>query len=621
MRINKIYFFLSALLMFLACSSADEELQRYDENLEIRGVQATIASNTAVTRAAQNAVNVGRTAFVSGDMMVFARIKRTVSPLEQFSYTNIRYVYGSDSWSRVKNGTPEKIYWTDGHSLHKFVGYSLPTSGYSWSAKENVGESLLDSTYTAQLGAAYSDDIIDYTANGDDVKAAEAIAAEDLLLCFSPNTQAETGGLTTVVDYTHALSCVRVVVDIKNYYANAVDTLLHVKDMIIKDQPTRFSWNADDDALTVSTDDSKKDIKLWNKDGKAVGKGDNKTFTFYGITTPQANASLPFQFAVQYDPQKGDPVTYSGSFSGISFKRGKCTTLYISLNHQDEKIETSVEYNDWKYVATPDIGALRKKSTFMDMKIDNAAIKIHTSCSSEDDATWLYQVGSDIKDIYGNDGSETNPYIIKSAPQLLAFAKEVNQGNIDFEGKFIRLDADITMQKTNKDTTYVWPGIGDARHAFNGTFLGGDRYINRLAGSPLFVSLGENAVVEQLHITTVGTITGSGALAGTNNGVIGGCKVVDDVNTTGGVLVGTNNGIVYACYYTGSSDVPLVESENQGTTKGCYSVAKHSLHDMMQQDFVDTLNSALETLYNSNTSLTKFEFILNKGSYPTVKKK
>jgi hypothetical protein len=103
--------------------------------------------------------------------------------------------------------------------------------------------------------------------------------------------------------------------------------------------------------------------------------------------------------------------------------------------------------------------------------------------------------------------------------------------------------------------------------------------------------------------------------------VIGGCKVVDDVNTTGGVLVGTNNGIVYACYYTGSSDVPLVESENQGTTKGCYSVAKHSLHDMMQQDFVDTLNSALETLYNSNTSLTKFEFILNKGSYPTVKKK
>ena len=620
MRINKIYFFLSALLMFLACSSADEELQRNDENLEIRGVQATIASNTAVTRAAQNAVNVGRTAFVSGDMMVFARIKRTVSPLEQFSYTNIRYVYGSDSWSRVKNGTPEKIYWTDGHSLHKFVGYSLPTSGYSWSAKENVGESLLDSTYTAQLGAAYSDDIIDYTANGDDVKAAEAIAAEDLLLCFSPNTQAETGGLTTVVDYTHALSCVRVVVDIKNYYANAVDTLLHVKDMIIKDQPTRFSWNADDDALTVSTDDSKKDIKLWNKDGKAVGKGDNKTFTFYGITTPQANASLPFQFAVQYDPQKGDPVTYSGSFSGISFKRGKCTTLYISLNHQDEKIETSVEYNDWKYVATPDIGALRKKSTFMDMKIDNAAIKIHTSCSSEDDATWLYQVGSDIKDIYGNDGSETNPYIIKSAPQLLAFAKEVNQGNIDFEGKFIRLDADITMQKTNKDTTYVWPGIGDAGHAFNGTFLGGDRYINRLAGSPLFVSLGENAVVEQLHITTVGEIT-NGALAGTNNGVIGGCKVVDDVNTTGGVLVGTNTdkGTIYACYYTGSNTNKLIGSGTAAV--GCYCVADRTLHEMMQQDFVDTLNSALETLYNSNTSLTKFEFILNKGSYPTVKKK
>lgn len=627
MKLSTI-FLLALGMMATACTTTDENVFTPDEALEIRDVQAIIAgteiqSRAAVTRAAQNTVNVGRTAFVSGDTMVFARIKRTESPLEQFSYTNIRYAYGSDGWSRVKNGAPEKIYWTDGRSMHKFVGYSLPTSDYQWSADENVGEGLQDSTYTAQLGAAYTDNI-DYTAGGDDVKAAVAIAAEDLLLCYSPNTQAETGGLTTVVNYTHALSCVRVVVDIKNYYANAVDTALRVKDMIIKNQPTQFTWNADDDALTVLTAGSRKGIKLWCKDGKAIGNGENKTFTFYGITTPQTDASVPFLFAVQYDPQKAETLTYKGSFSGISFKRGMCTTLYISLNHQDEKIETSVEYNDWKYVATPDIGALRKKSTFMDMKIDNDAIKIHTSCSSEDDATWLYGSNENTKDIYGNDGSAAYPFVIKSAPQLLAFAKEVNQGNLDFDGKFIRLDADITMQKTNKDTTYVWPGIGTDSRSFNGTFLGGDRYINRLGGNSLFVSLGEKAVVEQLHITTIGTIDGGGALADSNAGIVGGCKVIDDVNTTGGALVGTNSGSIHACYYTGSNDVSLVGTNSEGgIVVGCYVANEipSSFHEVESK--VTQLNKDLEKWYNENTGKYKsqFKFVHSPGNYPTVEKK
>jgi hypothetical protein len=611
MRINKIYFFLGALLMLQACSSADEEPQVYDENLEIRGIEPIITSSTAQTRVAvTDPLKIGRSGFNAGDEMVFTKIERTSSVISEFSYSGIQYsTTDGKTWKRADE--KGKIYWTDGESDHTFVGYILPRTDYPWTSTNNDATS--GKTYSGQLATNF--------AKATD--PADAIAKEDLLICYSTKTKAETGGLTTKVNFAHALSNVQVVVNIKDYSSQTTDKSVDVSDMVIEKQPTQFTWNDNTNDLTAISSQGS-ELKLWRMN--AAGEGGSKTFTFVGLAVPHTG-EVPFHFTVTVG---SEPKTYHGTFSSVVFKRGVCTTLTINLNHEGEEIGTSVAYHDWEYVATPDLGELRKKSTFMDMEKLTGITTHGQDGLTIDDATWLYMDGAVMKDIYGNEGSAANPYIIKSAAQLLSFAREVNGGEF-FTGKYIRLDADITMQAgtalTKEEgnekgkTAISWEGIGDADHVFNGTFLGGDRYINRLAGSPLFVSLGENAVVEQLHITTVGTITGSGALAGTNNGVIGGCKVVDDVNTTGGVLVGTNNGIVYACYYTGSSDVPLVESENQGTTKGCYSVAKHSLHDMMQQDFVDTLNSALETLYNSNTSLTKFEFILNKGSYPTVKKK
>jgi hypothetical protein len=219
----------------------------------------------------------------------------------------------------------------------------------------------------------------------------------------------------------------------------------------------------------------------------------------------------------------------------------------------------NVTYSDWSFVASPDLGELCKKSIFMDIK---SKVTTHDmSSATVDDATWLYKEGNVIKDIYGNDGSADYPYRITSASQLLSFAKEVSNEKepLDFDGKFIRLDADITMQSSTAKTSaedessnispVAWIGIGDASHAFNGTFLGGDRYINRLYGNPLFVNLGDNACVEQLCITAIGEVS-TGALAGTNNGIIGGCKVIDDVSlaTGAGALVGSNSskGVIYA---------------------------------------------------------------------------
>ena len=288
-----------------------------------------------------------------------------------------------------------------------------------------------------------------------------------------------------------------------------------------------------------------------------------------------------------------------------------------------------VEYSDWNFVATPDLGALRKKSTFMDI---NSTVTIHSDANATiDDATWLYQKDGALLDIYGNNGdSRQTPYRITSASQLLSFAKEVKAG-VDFKDKFIRLDADITMQASTAKTSaedstsnvkpVEWIGIGDAGHPFNGTFLGGDRYINRLNGSPLFAKLGEYALVEQLHITSIGSITGGGALADSNEGVIGGCKVIDDVNTTGGALVGSNSGIIYASYCTGEDGTTTLVGSNSGQAVGCYqSTDFTSLDESNLKKLVDTLNGDLDSLYVKQATLTQYKYIYSAGSYPTVQK-
>ena len=641
MKLTKIIF-LSAAALFVACTSYDEAIVP-DAALEIKSIDATIDGEQTVTRAVQKLdIIVGRNAFADGDQIVFTTIKRTDNPLEGFTYKDIKYDKADGSWVRTAGNLPEKIYWTDGHNPHTFIGYSLPSEKYSWT-KTTEGE---NDTYSGELGESYTG-TIDFSDGNDKIKD------EDLLLNYNTKTVAETGGLSTKVGFTHALSNVRVIVNIKNYAASdtSLDAKTVVSDFVIRSQPTKFTWGANSSSLKVLdyVGNTKKDIKLWCPEPDGVGDGQSKTFTFYGLTTPQDatyhningnDKDLEFSFKVTY-PDATNPdgpkldKTYNGKFtSPVNFNSGACTTLNISLNHKNEEMLIKVTYSDWNYVATPDLGELRKKSTFIDMKGD---VTIHSdSKANVYDATWLYKdANGKIWDVYGNDGSADYPYRITSASQLLSFAKEVSNEKepLDFDGKFIRLDADITMQSSTAKTSaedessnispVAWIGIGDASHAFNGTFLGGDRYINRLYGNPLFVNLGDNACVEQLCITAIGEFS-TGALAGTNNGIIGGCKVIDDVSlaTGAGALVGSNSskGVIYACYYTGTGNLIGTDS---GTTKGCYTASDiPSFTDSALKTFVSNLNTALSALYNDDKykSLTQFQFVHNSASYPTVTK-
>ena len=614
MKLYKILYLSGVLALFSACS-ADDEVVTPDSAFEIRNITATIDGATVMTRAdAFKSTSVGRSMFANGDTIVFTKIERTKNPIPKFQYSDVRYLYNGANWKRTETTIDnEKLYWSDGHNDHTFIGYCLPQSAtYLF---DNG-----DGTFSGQLSTT------DFSAGN------TAMAKEDILLSYSTTTKAETGGLSTQVSFSHGLSNIHVVVNIKEYAAKSgvVDTNVVVSHMVIGDQPTKFTWDANSANLQEATTSNRKELILYCPNPAGDNSDQNKTFSFYGLTVPHTDTDVvPFEFTVKYNPTDDDSKakTYYGEFSndnGIEFNSGKCTTLNITLSHGGEQMHLDVSYNDWNYVATPDLGELRKKSTFMEMTIDK--VSRWADGYSVDDATWLYNAGTVaepiIKDIYGHTGTDSDPYIIKSAAQLLSFAKEVNNG-YSFTDKFIRLDADITMQESATATDKSWGGIGVGENSkpFNGTFLGGDRYINRLKGNPLFVKLDSAAVVEQLYINTIGDFT-NGVLAGTNNGVIGGCKVIDDVEATGGVLVGTNNNTVYACYYTGDTDkvAGIVGTSSTNQAVGCYMAGQYSLYEMQQSSFIKTLNDALDELYKTNTNLTKFHFTHNAASYPTVTK-
>lgn len=635
MKLDKFLSLTVALSLLVACDTNDEALVP-DEALQINGITATLSSTQAATRA-ETSLGVGRTAFADGDVIVFTTIKRTKYSLENFTYGNIQYSYNGSGWARSSNGTtndPEKIYWSDVTSAHTFTGYCLPSSSYYWQTvtTDNIV------TYKGELGYGVDDKgTIDFSTGN------ESIIAEDLLVSHSKNVKPETGGASAQVDFKHALSNVCVVVNVTGFATNLLDKKVDVTDMVILNQPCVFTWGADTTTLstfnvTDTSNNKIKNIKLLRK--SVSGENENKTFVFYGLTTPQ-NADyrkingnsdkLSFKFTVTYpnaiDTTQTDTHTYQGTVSDeVLFNSGKCTTINVSLNHKNEKMLVDVNYTDWNYVSTPDLGELRKKSTYMTLTKDD--VKIHsTDGVTIDNATWLYTNGNEVYDVYGNDGNTAaTAYRITSAAQMLAFAQEVNNA-YTFKDKYVRLDADITMQKSATATGYSWIGIGDANDAkkvFQGTFLGGDRYINRLSGSPLFVNLGAYACVEQLYITAIGEVS-TGALAGTNAGIIGGCKVIDDVTlsgTTAGALVGTNSstGTIHACYYTGAGNLIGTDS---GTTIGCYQANQlTSLTNSALSTLVTTLNTNLTTWYsdtsNSGKFKTKFQYTYTIGNYPTV---
>lgn len=566
---------------------------------------------------------IGRKYFTNGDKLVFTTIKRTISPIETYTYAGIVWNRTGGGWNRDENDRqPENIYWSDGKSGHTFTAYSLPVGEFAWEEHSNY--------YFGKLGNFTTDDAtaIDYCSTfGNDFSIAETdsgsikLRRDDLVLSHKTDLVADPGGSIATVRFNHALSFVYIKVDINGFAASstAEDTKSRVHDMEILSQPIYYKWNkASSAAEPLSGSESEKPD--WITDASATKtlkacifnpKGQNNNqykefiFTSLAVPTTEAGRTMQMRFKVTYpDPLRPNTntvtKTYVATIHDVKLYAGKRTQINITLHHTDETMTVGAEYHDWEFVSTPDNSNLTKKSTFLSY-VSRDSVTIHTDLlkATEDDATWLY-IQKDangnkiILDVYGNDGTDGKPYIIATADQLLSFAYEV-KGGFDFSGKCVKLDAAITMQpklttQANDANAVHWIGIGDNENAFNGKFLGYSRQLSGLLGKPLFIKTGEDAFVEHISLKNVLGVDGGGAAVETNGGILGACIIEGDVNYTPeggagegepiycGSLAAVNeaSGHILSCVHLGKVQGPDYVGGLVGLNKGHIVASYHT---------------------------------------------
>lgn len=625
---------LSVLLMgFASCdreTEIDDALPDDCHPVALRGIHAVIDNGNS-TRAVSPLVDeIGKYNFLSTDEMVFTLIERTKHPIRPgFSYKDVQYSCNVDgsgvSWKREQPTTD--IFWSDGSEPHTFIGYILPhadastanVSGYDWH------HDTTNDVYYGSIGNPMdTQEVIDYTATpaereGESIRyGLEKLRKEDLLLTYDTEMQNEDA--MAWVHFHHGLASVRVVVTITGFSSTGKDpdAETRVTDMLLYNQPTMYKWNnrgylaaplvESDQAVLNGFNDwgggtppewnQKKNMKLWQS-REYQGSGSGRTFTFYGIVAPGFQNEVKMDFKVSY-PNPLDPTntkrlekTYTATLmydsKQVEFRPGYCTNININLNHKDEKMTVGAEYMSWQFDNSPNEGKLRKNSTYLTYTDRTKISIVGDAQATADDATWLYESASGIiVDIYGNDGTANKPYTIKTADQLLSFAYEVKNGQ-DFVHKYIKLDADITMQPSKDASSISWIGIGDSTHPFNGFFLGSGRFINSLYGEHFFYTVGENAVIDKLNFSGVKEVQGCGVVAHENKGLICGCYIEGDVKETNtssqytGSIVGINQSFIIACTHIGKVEgrgtIGGLVGFNNGTVMACYHAGEISALD------------------------------------------
>lgn len=622
-RLRHTYYILLALLGIVSCSEETNVISPSDDYdpIMLKGINAVIV-NGDDTRAVSPLVDsIGKYSFLATDEIIFTKIARTKRPIPGFSYEGVKYSCeingGNTSWKR-QNPTDD-IFWSDGSQPHTFIGYILPHVDNEMAAETNFDWNH-DSDHDVYYGSIgdptqTENDSIDYTCEpGDDIKDPynlEKLRKEDLLLTY--DTEMQNVDAMAQVHFHHGLASVRVVVTITGFSAtgNDPDAQTKVTSMVLHKQPTMYKWdNKSFKTAPLTLEDQTvldgfwtnnnipkwnqtKEMKLWQP-REHHGSGASRTFTFYGITAPGFQDKVDMTFSVSYpdplDPNHENPHRLEKQYTAtlqladdkkVEFRPGYCTSITVNLNHKDEKMTVGAEYMSWQNEDNPDEGSLRKNTTYLSYTDRDKITIVGDPKATADDATWLYaDANGTILDIYGNNGSASKPYLICTADQLLSFAYEVKQGR-DFIHKFIKLDADITMQPKKDDTkTVSWIGIGDATHVFNGFFLGSGRFINNLYGAHFFHTIGDNAVIDKLNFSNVLEVQGSGVIAHQNRGLICGCFIDGDVKETEstadytGSVVGTNNSFIIACAHVGKvagqKTVGGLVGFNNGTVMASY---------------------------------------------------
>ena len=625
-RLYSIQAFFAAIAMLVA-ACADDNMPAGDgaecDPTPLTGIMAVMGSDSRAYVPLADPDYVGRKGFTNGDRLMFTKICRTDRPIGIYTYSGIEWVREDDSWNRdAQPGEADRIYWSDAMNGHTFTGYSLPQMPSGRTFRWNkVGD-----YYYGSLGNfdGADADSIDYTSRYVDSNIAPAdsgsikLRQDDVVLTHSTAKRAQPGGSIALVEFRHALSNVLIVVNINGFAASSdsEDTKSRVWDMVLHEQPVHYKWDmASDsvrpleaaDAAAVAAWDATKRLKACIFSPEGSNSGRYRQFTFSSLVVPTGNAGrdMRLTFKVTYpDPLRPNTEsvtkTYEASLSGVRLYAGKRTQINIRLEHTNENMTVGAEYIDWEFTHSPDESSLTKKSTFLTSTL-RSNVTIHSDAGlSADDATWLYTNPDDgkIYDIYGNDGeSSGKAYTISTADQLLSFAYEVSErpdGTPDiFEGKYVKLDAAITMQP--KLTTepgdidcVEWIGIGTPEKPFNGRFLGYSRQLNCLYGKPLFIATGEKAFIEYISLKNVLGINGGGAVVEKNGGILGACVIEGNIKGNEpycGSITAHNlsTGHIMSCVHLGTAEGPDyvggIAGRNEGHIVACYHSGPVAAYD------------------------------------------
>ena len=161
----------------------------------------------------------------------------------------------------------------------------------------------------------------------------------------------------------------------------------------------------------------------------------------------------------------------------------------------------------------------------------------------------------------GGTGTADDPYLISNIDHLVNFVVRT-YWEMEYDGVYFKMTADI-----DASAPASW-GASASSHAFKGTFDGdGHKILNVKSTTPLFYYTGQGSVIKNLTfedavITGTATTNNTALLAGTINGTVENCHVVNatqnynatNMNNFNGGLVAyvTQVGKVENCSYNGT---------------------------------------------------------------------
>lgn len=226
------------------------------------------------------------------------------------------------------------------------------------------------------------------------------------------------------------------------------------------------------------------------------------------------------------------------------------------------------------------------------------------------DTSWYYEATVDLD---GNEpGSEKNPYILYDKEDLYGFTVLSQDASLNgFAGKFIRLGADIVVNKNMKAPNYDWIPIGSSSNPFKGTFDGADlitKDIHTISGiylkmngeyGGLFAATADGSMVKNLKLTNssinsptkrLGSIVG--LLMGDLDTVYSNATVTGNGQAVGGLVavVGNSKNIEVAmnkCWYAGTVTNQSTSGNATGGLVGHVYTKKLTLTDCLNTNTVD----------------------------------